>query len=106
MGNKYFAICKECGSIEWLELHEGLMDSEEKTKANYLKRDGSIAYKNRYVRLRNKDYLDIVCSICESPVVLIPFDVCNEEERQKVFNMEPEERVKFAERFELLDNLD
>jgi hypothetical protein len=75
-------------------------------KLNYLKADGSIAYKNTYVRIKSKEYLDIVCSACESPVIIIPFDVCDLEQRKKVFKMAKKEKIKFASRFELLDSLD
>jgi hypothetical protein len=105
MASKFFGVCPIDGNIEWAELSEE-RDTDKTTRINYLKKDGSVAYKNKYVRLRNKEYLDIVCSICEAPVILIPFEVCLEEERIKVFEMSHEERIKFAERFELLDSLD
>lgn len=103
---QYFAICPTDGQIEWFELNEEDINSVPGGRANYLKIDGTIAYPNEYVRLKKKDYIDIICSICECPAVLIPFDVCDLEQRKKVFIMTPTERIKFAERFELLDSLD
>lgn len=103
---QYFAICPADGRIEWFELHEDSIYDVNATKVNYLKVDGSIAYKNEYVRLKKKEYIDVICSICECTMVLIPFDVCELDQRKKVFLMTPTERIKFAERFELLDSLD
>jgi hypothetical protein len=102
----YFCICPEDGQIEWYELNEEEEHSLDPSRVNYLKSDGNIAYSNAYKRLKDKEYLDIVCRFCECPVILIPFSVCNLEDRKKVFKMTKEERIKYAERFELLDNLD
>lgn len=104
--DQYFAICPDDGRIEWFELQEEDVYSPDSGRANYLKPDGNVAYKNGYKRLKDKEYLDIVCSLCECPVIIIPFEVCDLEERKKVYQMKPEERIKFAERFELLDSLD
>ena len=103
---QYFAICPAEGRIEWIELAEDTLDDDNKGQVNYLKEDGTIAHPNEYIRLKKKDYIDIVCSICECPTVFIPFDVCDKEERKRVFKMQPEERIKYAERFEVLDSLD
>ena len=102
----YFAICPVDGWIEWFELSENEVFSEDSTKTNYLKSDGSIAYPNKYERLKKKNYIDIVCSKCECPMVLIPFDACDVKQRKKIYNMVFEERKKFAERFELVDSLE
>ena len=105
--NSYFAICPNCGNIEWLQLNEDFAYGEEESqKVNYLKIDGDIAYQNTYIKLKSKEYLDIVCKTCESPVITIPFEVCDIEQRQKVFKMNLAERILFAKRFEILESLD
>jgi len=103
--NNFFAICPADGNTEWIELCEE-NDTQEKGQVNYLKEDGTNAHPNVYVKLKKKDYLDIVCRFCECPTVLIPFEDCDEEQRKKVFNMPKEQKIKFAERFELLEGLD
>jgi hypothetical protein len=103
--NSYFAICPQCGKIDWYELNEDIMDWSG-SKVNYLKPDGNIAYINEYVRLKKKGYIDIVCVADECPMVLIPFDVCPIEERKKIYYMSEAERIKYASRFEILDALD
>jgi hypothetical protein len=102
--SNYFAICPACGKTEWFELQEE--DSQDYSKVNYLKIDGTIAYPNVYIRLKNKKYMDIICTKDECPMILIPFDVCDIEQRKKVFIMTSKERTKFAARFELLDSLE
>ena len=73
--DQYFAICPDCGSIEWNELYEdSYEDVDKSTRANYLRLSGSIAYKNEYTRLKKKEYIDVCCSKCECPMVLIPFE--------------------------------
>jgi len=104
--NQFFAICPNDGKIEWFELEESGSYNDSSTRCNYLKADGSIGYKNEYVRLKSLDYYDVICSKCECVMVLVPFDVCDIEERKRVFNMKPDQRVKFSERFEILDSLD
>lgn len=104
--DQYFAICPDDGRIEWFELQEEDVYNPDSGRTNHLKPDGNVAYKNGYKRLKDKEYLDIVCSLCECPVIIIPFEVCDLEERKRVYKMKPEERIKYAERFELLDSLD
>jgi hypothetical protein len=104
--NSYFGICPSCGKTEFFELNEDLLNWADNSRVNYLKSDGSMAYKNEYIRLKKKDYIDIVCSICECPMTIIPFDICDIKQRKEVYQMSKEERIKFAERFELLDSLE
>ena len=97
----YFGICPEDGFTEWIDLKEE--NTEDETgQINYLKEDGSIAFPNKYIRLKKKKYLDIICRLCECPVIIIPFEVCDVEERKRVFQMSPKEKIKYSQRFELL----
>jgi len=79
---------------------------EKKMKANSLNSNGEIIHKNTYVRIKNMDYLDIICRFCESTTILIPFSVCDVTERKRIFAMDPAERIKYSIRFRILDNLD
>lgn len=104
--DNYIGICPSCGRIEWLELEEDGYGNENSGKVNYLRSDGTIFKPNSYVRLKKKDYIDLVCSMCECPVTIIPFEACDLEQRKKVFLMSESQRIRFAERFELLDALE
>lgn len=103
---QFFGICPSCARLEFYELNEDGYDNQLSGKVNYLKSDGSMLMPNSYTRLKRKDYLDYICSFCECVMVIIPFDVCDLEQRKKVYKMNDEERKKFAERFELLDSLE
>jgi len=112
---RYFAICRNDGGIEWFELYEdtGEIENEDyeyrgrETRMNYLKADGTIRYSNRFVKSKKKTYLDIICPKCEAPMTLIPFSMVEDKaERIRVFQMEPEDRIRFAEKYLMLEGFE
>lgn len=108
--NNFFAICLNDGCTEWYELYEDdakdFEYSEKAPVANYLQSDGSVAHKNEFIRGKDKKYRDVVCSWCEAPMVLIPFNLVTQEERKNVFAMEIEDKIQFAKKYQIVENLD
>lgn len=108
---RYFAICRQDGGVEWFELYEDTSNAEEdyqqhETRVNYLRPDGSTKYLNKFVKSKDKTYLDIICPRCEAPMVLIPFSLVDEEERIRVFRMTEKERISFAEKYLILEGFE
>jgi hypothetical protein len=103
---KYFAVCPEDGSLEWMDLKEDERGDVMGGVVNSLQENGEIQYSNKYMRLKDKKYLDLICRFCECPVIIIPFDVCDEEKRKEVFKMSPSERIQYARKFEIVESLD
>lgn len=106
---RYFAICRNDGGTDWYELYEDDVPPEDihETRVNYLRKDGSIKFPNKFVKTKYKTYLDVICPKCEAPMVLIPFSMVDDvAERIRVFHMSDKDRITFSEKYLILEGLE
>jgi hypothetical protein len=110
---RYFAICRNDGGTDWYELYENDYRFIEEnmpirsSRVNYLRKDGSIKFPNKFIKNKDKAYLDVVCSKCEAPMTLIPFSMVDDvAERIRVFHMSDKDRITFAEKYLILEGLE
>lgn len=110
---KYFAICEECGSCEWVD-YELDIDFDEnvdedvdlsKTIINSLNEQGNINCHNSVAIAQVLEFNFLICADCENQLRAIPFDRVDEDTRIKVYNMNEEERIDWVKSHQIVEKL-
>jgi hypothetical protein len=121
----FFAVCSNCGSLEWIENIKIPYSDNDKTeeRVNELTKDGEMKFPwkadiyiytkfseikmgekkfNEKKRWFNEKYEDITCFNCEKRLIPIPFSEIDKEQRIDIFNMKYQDRILFAKNYKML----
>lgn len=89
---KFFCLCDEDGSIEWVDGNG---------ESNTLEEDG-----DQLVEQDVWDFREGFCRICEKPLKPIMFKDISKKKRIEVYNMTNETRANWKKSLEIIDELE
>ncbi len=98
--NNYFCCCDDCGSVEWVD------NEIEEEGINSLTSDGSLLSKDKNYDMAIFEDGFPLCIGCEKTLKLIPFREVDIRQRKKIFEMDEEDRVKWARSYWMCKELE
>lgn len=115
---KFFAICPECGSNEWIEFNDlgnntlnALNEYGEVVVPNDLIKLGYSAIVHKIIirekNSRRSSYKrGLMCTQCEAPLFPVPFNDTNKALRRKIYFMSDSDKIKWINNYQTLQVLE
>lgn len=89
---KFFCICEDCGSVEWID---------DNGKGNSLEQEGEML-ENQDIYLSDK----LFCFECENPLKPISFNQIKKAQRKKIWKMGEKTRIKLVKSLKILNKIE